>query len=1032
MFFSLSLFAQKNATITEEIREFKTYPFSDPDPSPILIGKQKKIYPYFRFDGYTTTSQNQKWKVVKLKNDYIELYILPEVGGKIWGAIEKSTGKEFLYSNDVVKFRDVASRGAWTSGGIEFNFGGIIGHHTGTAKPVDYTTRINPDGSVSCFVGTLDLPSRMQWRVEIRLPKDKAYFETKVLWNNASPLPQPYYSWMTAAAATSDDLEFFYPGNETLEHEGMAKPWPIDKEGHNLSKYPENAFGTHKSIHTVGEYNDFMGGYYHKSNFGFGHWALYDEMPGHKFWLWALSREGAIWEDLLTDTHGQYMEFQAGRQFNQYAQTVFRSPIKEANFPPNLTDRWREIWFPVKEIGGLLDVSESGILNLKQENENLQVAINALAFADAKIIVKSGDKVVFTQNKSFKPMEVFKTDIPMVKDAKFEVVVEGMDLHYKNEPKEFIKRQFVTTTPADTTSASYIYQIAIEQKEIRDYKLAKESFKKCLKKDSFYIDAMVNLIELHYRSCQYDEALRYGNQALQLDTYHPAANYYTGITYIAKGDFVNGLEALGWAARSAEFRTAAYTQMAGIEMQLKNPSLAVHYANQALDYDRYNMSAMKILAVAYRKLGNTEQADAIAKEIDNLDPLNHFAHFEKSLLHPSAENENAFAKAIQSEFSYQTYLEVFMEYYDLGIDDDALKVLEKAPNHPLLTIWKAFLTKDESLLEKVANESPGFVFPYRTETVPALEWAVSKNKNWKFNYYLGLNYWAIDRIDEATKLFQACGNEPDFAPFYVSRAFLLNSIDKKQELVDLQKAKQVDPNDWRNWEKLTVGYENIPDNKMALATSKEASSKFKGNSVLELQYARAQLNNNQYEASIKTLEKIKIIPFEGSIQGKFAYEQTYLNLAVDLMSKKKYSEAIAKLEKAKEWPENLGAGKPYEPDNRFEDYLGAICLDKLNKPTQAAALRNEVINYSNAHYDYFRASFCNLFAMKILQSKGENEKANELSQKIKDLPKFNESLVHKWVIATYGNDLKVAENLEKELATDNYFKIIIKIQELEK
>ena len=123
---------------------------------------------------------------------------------------------------------------------------------------------------------------------------------------------------MTAAAVTTPDLEFAYPGSDALEHSGEAWPWPVEKEGRDLSMYANNAFGSDRSAHIVGEYNDFMGGYYHNSRFGFGHWALYDEMPGHKLWLWSQARDGGIWEDLLTDSDGQYMEFQAGRMFNQY------------------------------------------------------------------------------------------------------------------------------------------------------------------------------------------------------------------------------------------------------------------------------------------------------------------------------------------------------------------------------------------------------------------------------------------------------------------------------------------------------------------------------------------------------------------------------------------------------------------------------------------------------------------------------------------------------------------------------------------
>jgi hypothetical protein len=50
-------------------------------------------------------------------------------------------------------------RGPWTSGGIEANYG-IFGHTTNVATPVDYVTRTNADGSVSCIIGALDLLTR--------------------------------------------------------------------------------------------------------------------------------------------------------------------------------------------------------------------------------------------------------------------------------------------------------------------------------------------------------------------------------------------------------------------------------------------------------------------------------------------------------------------------------------------------------------------------------------------------------------------------------------------------------------------------------------------------------------------------------------------------------------------------------------------------------------------------------------------------------------------------------------------------------
>jgi hypothetical protein len=155
LFFFTLTWVQQKATIREYTKIFKTYPFSDPDP----IQKAGKIYPYFRYDGYTDQPIQKEWKVVELENDYIRVMILPEIGGKIWSAIEKSTGKSFIDYNYVVKFRDVAMRGPWTSGGIEANYG-TIGHTPNCATPVDYTVINKDDGSLSCVIGVFDLLTR--------------------------------------------------------------------------------------------------------------------------------------------------------------------------------------------------------------------------------------------------------------------------------------------------------------------------------------------------------------------------------------------------------------------------------------------------------------------------------------------------------------------------------------------------------------------------------------------------------------------------------------------------------------------------------------------------------------------------------------------------------------------------------------------------------------------------------------------------------------------------------------------------------
>ena len=49
---------------------------------------------------------------------------------------------------------------------------------------------------------------------------------------------------------------------------------------------------------------------------------------------------------------------------------------------------------------------------------------------------------------------------------------------------------------------------------------------------------------------------------------------------------------------------------------------------------------------------------------------------------------------------------------------------------------------------------------------------------------------------------------------------------------------------------------------------------------------------------------------------------------VQLIKQKKYKEALKYIENSKKWPENLGAGKPYDPDERLQDLLSAYCYKK--------------------------------------------------------------------------------------------------------
>src|SRR4051812_29972851 len=103
----------QQATIREEKQVIKTYAFKGPNPSPTRPGGQRvqqRIYPYFLFDELSSKGVDQSWGVVRMENPYIQAFILPAVGGKLMGAVEKSTKNAFIYYNHVLKFRNIAMR----------------------------------------------------------------------------------------------------------------------------------------------------------------------------------------------------------------------------------------------------------------------------------------------------------------------------------------------------------------------------------------------------------------------------------------------------------------------------------------------------------------------------------------------------------------------------------------------------------------------------------------------------------------------------------------------------------------------------------------------------------------------------------------------------------------------------------------------------------------------------------------------------------------------------------------------------------
>ena len=147
----------KYAKIWEEDVVIPTYEIGAPDKNPMFLekrvyqGSSGKVYPYPTTEKISHEKKDKIWHAVYLENEYLKVMILPELGGRIQRAYDKTNDYDFVYYNHVIKPALVGLAGPWISGGIEFNW--PQHHRPTTYMPVDHLAETHEDGSVTLLVG---------------------------------------------------------------------------------------------------------------------------------------------------------------------------------------------------------------------------------------------------------------------------------------------------------------------------------------------------------------------------------------------------------------------------------------------------------------------------------------------------------------------------------------------------------------------------------------------------------------------------------------------------------------------------------------------------------------------------------------------------------------------------------------------------------------------------------------------------------------------------------------------------------------
>ena len=192
--------------IWEEDVVIPTYEVGEPDKNPMFLekrvyqGSSGKLYPYPTTEKISHEKKDKVWHAVYLENEYLKIMVLPELGGRIQRAYDKTNDYDFVYYNHVIKPALVGLAGPWISGGIEFNW--PQHHRPTTYMPVDHQICEHEDGSKTLLVNDVDQMYGTKAIASFTLYPGKAYIEIRGQLYNRTSMPQTFLWWANPAAAS--------------------------------------------------------------------------------------------------------------------------------------------------------------------------------------------------------------------------------------------------------------------------------------------------------------------------------------------------------------------------------------------------------------------------------------------------------------------------------------------------------------------------------------------------------------------------------------------------------------------------------------------------------------------------------------------------------------------------------------------------------------------------------------------------------------------------------------------------------------
>ena len=404
-----------NVHVWEENVTIPTYKVYPPEKGPLFIenrayqGSSGKVYPLPVTEKISDKKEDVNYHAIYLENDYLKVMVLPELGGRIQRAYDKTNGYDFVYYNHVIKPALVGLTGPWISGGIEFNW--PQHHRPSTYSPVDYYYQEREDGSATVYVSEIDKMYGTKGMGAFTLYPDKAYIEIKGQLFNNTDIPQTFLWWANPAVPVNDNTYSVFPPDvhAVMDHGKRAvSTFPIATGEYYKYDYSAGVdISMYKNIKVPTSYMaahsdfDFIGNYDEGRKAGLLHVADHHISPGKKQWTWGNADFGRAWDRNLTDEDGPYIELMTGVFADNQPDFTWLKPYEEKTFT--------QYFMPYKNVGRVKNATKDAMVNFTIEDSTATLLLyTSGSYNGLTLSVEKEGTVLYSKTIDISPLQAFE------------------------------------------------------------------------------------------------------------------------------------------------------------------------------------------------------------------------------------------------------------------------------------------------------------------------------------------------------------------------------------------------------------------------------------------------------------------------------------------------------------------------------------------------------------------------------------------------------------------------------------------------